>query len=269
MTSRGCPYRCIFCHNIFGKRFRKRSIDHVMAELEQLRGMGIRSIEVYDDNFNLDAGHMRGILQEIIRRRLNLELYFPNALRADLLSDDDVRLLKEAGTVYLVVAVETASPRLQRLIKKNLDLDKTARVIRTAARLRIFTAGYFMLGFPTETRAEMEATVDFACRSPLHAALFFTVVPHPSTELGRMVGIDECDAPIDEWDYILGRNIISAEPPEVVNYLQRRAFRRFYLSPRRALRVLRDLPGYEKLWFIARRTFGVARSFTKRNQWTA
>ena len=224
-TTRGCPYNCTYCHNIFGKRLRKRSVDHVLAELEYLKSLNIRSIEFYDDAFNVDRNHMRGILDEIIRRGLKINLSFPNALRADLLTEDDIRLLKRAGTYSLALAVETASPRLQKLIKKNLNIPRVTEAIRTAVKLRIFTTGYFMIGFPTETREEIEATIDYACRSLLHSALFFTVIPHPATELGRTAGLNELDAPIEDWNYMFGFSDLTAEPAQMVNYLQRKAFR--------------------------------------------
>ncbi len=251
-TTRGCPYHCTFCHNLFGKKLRKRSIDHVAKEFEMLNKQNIRSIEFYDDSFNLNRRHMYDILDLTKSMKQKMNLSFPNGLRVDLLTNDDLDRLKNSGTYYLSVAIETASERLQKLIKKNLDLNLAKQTINESVRRRIFTNAFFLLGLPTETLAEMKKTVDFACHSPLHSAMFFTLIPHPATEIGKAAGIDELSAPIESWNYYMGVASLSSEPPEVVNTIQRQAHRRFHLSLKRGIRVLRDLPSYRKLWFILR-----------------
>lgn len=246
-ATRGCPFRCSYCHNLFGKQLRKRPVAHVLEEIEWLYDRGIRSIEFYDDIINLDRDYMKRLLTGLAARDRDISISFPNGVRGDMLTSDDLRLFKAAGTIYMSIAVETASRRLQKQIRKHLDLVRVERNIRTAADLRIFTNGFFMFGFPTETQAEMKETLRFACRSKLHSALFFTVVPHPATDMGRQLGLDERDAPIDKWNYIMGYSEYSEESPEVVNRIQQQAQRRFYLSPSRALRVARDLPG-KAMW---------------------
>lgn len=176
-TSRGCPYQCTYCHDIFGKNFRHRSPEKVLEELEYLKSRGIEGVELYDDIFNMDPDRMRTILEGMIQRNLGMSLSFPNGVRGDILTREDVKLLRRAGTVYISIAVESASPRIQDVMKKYLDIEKVRQVIRDCVEQRIFTNAFFMFGFPTETRQEMEATVDFACESPLHSALFFSVVP--------------------------------------------------------------------------------------------
>lgn len=252
-TTRGCPFRCTFCHDIFGKKLRKRPVDSVLEELELLASLGVRDVEVYDDAFNADRAHMWAVLEGVRARELGLRFSFANGLRADLLDRDDLRLLKETRTTYLALAIESPVPRIQALTRKNLDLDKVRESMREATRLRLFTAGFFMLGFPDETMEEMRATVDFACRSPLHAAFFFTVVPHPATELGREVGMGELAAPIDDWDYHLGKATLARASAASVIQLQRDAYRRFFSCPRRGLRALRDMPSKRKVVFGLKR----------------
>jgi len=255
-TSRGCPYQCTYCHDIFGKKFRHRSPEQVLEEMAYLKSRGIVGLELYDDIFNLDPDRMRVILEGMIRRNLQMTLSFPNGVRGDILTREDIKLLKRAGTLYISIAVESASPRIQGVMKKYLDLDKVRETINACVRQRIFTNAFFMLGFPTETRQEMQATVDFACASPLHAALFFSVVPHPATELGQETHQDELTAPIDDWNYSYGRVTLAAEEVEVVNRIQRQAYRRFYASPRRLARVLRDIPSLKRLTQVIREAGG-------------
>ena len=252
ITSRGCPFHCIYCHSIFGKHLRTRSVENVMAELEYLKSCGIESIEILDDAFNVDSDHMCRILRAVIAAKLNLKLSFPNGLRVDLLTNANLELIKAAGCFYLSVAIETASPRIQKLIRKNLNLDQAMKNIHNSVNLHIFTTGFFMLGFPTETRVEMQNTINFACRSPLHSAFFFSVVPQYGTELGCMVGINELEAPIEKWDFEFGLCNISKEPEWVVNQMQRSAYRQFYFNPRRILRVARDSISWKTGGFLLR-----------------
>ncbi|MCK6528582.1 B12-binding domain-containing radical SAM protein [Myxococcota bacterium] len=258
-TTRACPYRCTYCHNIFGKDFRTRSVDRVLEELELLRGRHrVRTIEFYDDVFNLDRRRMGAMLTGMMDAGLRFNLYFPNGLRADLLRDDEVRLLKAAGTKLVSVAVESASPRIQKRIRKNLDVDRVFDVVDLAARERLFVRGFFMLGFPTETEEEARATLDWAVRSRLHLASFFTVTPYGATEMADGLGLDEHTAPLDAMDFQTGVNTLSAVAPERLAALQQEGWRRFYFDPDRIRRIVRDspaLPGMLHARLLAERVF--------------
>src|SRR5690606_7418743 len=97
--------------------------------------------------------------------------------------EETIDALVEGGTYSAAIAIETATPRLQTLIQKNLDPDKAFWAIGELDRRGVAVTGFFMLGFPTETLAEMEATVRFALRAGLTQAYFFRVVPQPETPL--------------------------------------------------------------------------------------
>jgi radical SAM superfamily enzyme YgiQ (UPF0313 family) len=254
VTSRGCPYHCIYCHEVHGKRFRARSPANVLAEMEDLhRRLGINDFEVVDDIFNLDRDRMHEILGGVAASGHRFTLHFPNALRADLLDEPQLQWLRKAGTLYLCLAVETAVPRLQRLIRKNLRLDVTQENIAIAVRQGMYVNGFFMLGFPTETAEEARATVDYAVRSPLHQALFFIVTPFEGTELHelskdilRQRGVPDR---LEDLHYFRGTTNVSAMADHELFSIQRQAYARFYGSPRRVGRILwkhprrRDLVG--------------------------
>jgi len=102
-----------------------------------------------------------------------------------------------------------------------------------------------MLGFPTETLEEQKLTVDFALRSPLHGAYFFIVTPFKGSKLYQLGGSDaikRAGASFADHDYFRGNYNMSNVPDEIFFKLQRSAFRRFYLHPRRMYRILRDHP---------------------------
>lgn len=245
-TSRACPYNCVYCHRIFGKGFRPHSPGYVLDMMETLNGdFGISEYEIYDDIFNWDARRMAEICRGIGGRNLDLRLIFPNGLRGDILTEPQVQSLVDAGTIYVCLAVETASPRLQREIRKNLKLDRLREVMDHFAARRVYQVGFFMLGFPGETLDEMQLTVNFALHSPLHGAYFFIVTPFRGTELFDMAGdeaIRRARSGFEDHDYFKGNYNMSAVPDDLFFSLQRRAFGKFYLRPQRMWRILRDHP---------------------------
>lgn len=264
-TSRGCPYQCIYCHNQFGKRFRTRSPEGVLAEIEQLiRVHGIREIHFVDDTFNLDLERASAILNGIIDRGWKLALSFPNGLRGDLLNERLIDLMSRAGTYRVCVAFESGSERIQRLIRKNLDLDRTRENVALLAKKRILTHAFFMIGFPTETREEALTTARVACSTRADAASFFYVNPFPGTELARMAG-EQGKGDIralrrtSYFDPRVADLGISEIPPDELRAIVRSAWRRFYLfRPYRLWRIFWKVPHKLQLLVLAMRTFSIS-----------
>ena len=244
-TSRGCPYRCVYCHQLFGKTFRSRSPGSVAEETARLMKMGAGDIEILDDIANFDQARFDRMLELMLERGLHPALSFPNALRADLLREKSIDLLKRVGVGEVSVAIETASERLQTLLGKNLSLEKAGRAIDLLADRRIFTRGFFMLGFPTETEAEMRATIRFAHASRLHLALFFTPNPFRDTGLYDMfakAGKLPKDARSIDYEYYGAPFNASEVSDAKYRLLYRWAYYGFYFNPLRAWRIARDRP---------------------------
>lgn len=244
-TSRGCPYHCVFCHQIFGKAFRSRSPESVAEEAAQALRLGARHIEVVDDIANFSADRFDAMLQLLLDRGLNPLLSFPNALRADLLRESSLDLLKSVGAGEVSLAPETASERLQKLLNKNMSVKKAARAIEMLAERRILSRGFFMLGLPTETAAEMRETIRFARSSRLHFAMFFVPNPFPHTELHRMfreAGKLPAEVNTVDYEYVSAPFNSSAIPDADFQRLYRQAYRSFYVKPSRVFRILRDAP---------------------------
>ncbi|HOC99805.1 MAG TPA: radical SAM protein [Myxococcota bacterium] len=244
MTSRGCPYQCAYCHGLMGRRYRARSPESVVNELRALREyFDIHEFEIVDDCFNLDRPRMHAILQGLIDfKDPLLRLQFPGGLRSDILEKEDILMLRRAGTNFISFAIETASPRLQKMVRKNLNIERALESISTAADAGIFCNGFFMLGFPTETAEECRATIDLACSTRLHEALFFKVNPFRGTEMFdmavQMSGLDPAAIPLEEMDYFNVRHNLSAMPDAEFERLWTGAYRRFYFNPSRIIRII-------------------------------
>ncbi len=254
-SSRGCPYRCAYCHNIFGKAFRSRSAEKLFEEIRHLHDMyGIRDFEILDDVFNLDRKRLVDFCDLIIGSGMKVSFAFPNGLRGDILDEQQLIKLRQAGAVFIGFAVETGSPRLQELIKKNIRLDKIKRNIEIAHSLRIHPHGFFMIGFPGETLEEMKMTVDFMISSRLHTCSFFVVMPFEGTELGE-ISRHMGEIPVHDFSmsYYTREFVNLTEVPSgKVNRIRRQALLRFYLNPFRLYVLARDFPNRRALVRLCR-----------------
>jgi len=229
-TSRGCPYKCIYCHKYFGRTFRARSPENVLSEVDLLRNTyGIRSIEFVDDIFNRDRARAAAILEGIRDRFPDVGIAFPNGLRADLLDEDLIRLLKEARCWHVSVAVETASPRMQKEIRKNVNLEKLKRNIVLLKKYGLYTRGFVMIGFPGETREEVMASVRFCLEQPLNYSLIFIVAPFNKTELIDRIDpkkLEEAISDTDHMDYRMGDYALGEIPYEELEKIRARYYRK-------------------------------------------
>jgi len=246
-SSRGCPNRCMYCHNLFGKRFRSQSAERLAAEVGHFtKKYGVREIELLDDMFNKDPQRVIDFCDLAVKRNMNLRISFPNSFRTDILTEDVMDAMVGAGLFHAAVSLESGSPRIQKVIRKHLNIPRFLDNVGYLVKKGVYTHGYTMLGFPTETEEEMEMTVDTACASPFHAASFFTVLPFPGSEIHalamqthpeRMAAIRYTDV-----DFHHNTANLSEVPDEVFYARVRQAWRRFYLRPRRIYRLLRDFP---------------------------
>ncbi len=254
LTSRGCPFHCTYCHNIMGKTFRARSVENVLDEIRILiEQHHINDFEIIDDISNFDRERFKQIMRGIIDKGWKVTLSFPNGVRTDLLDEESVHLMRQAGTAEVSIAIETATPRLQKMVKKNLNLERVKHIIDVCVNEGMYVRGFFMLGFPTETEAEVKATINFACKSRMHGALFFLVNPFGGTELSKQVeqtGKMPSHLKPEDFDYHAMPFNASNVPDKRLHRLYTTAWMRFYFNPIRICRILKtkatwnDLPYY-------------------------
>ena len=269
-TSRGCPYRCYYCHRIFGKKFRSRSPESVLAEITEIRErFGIRRIEFCDDIFNLDKERAQAVCKTIAENAPGTRLSFSNGLRADLMTADLIRSMREAGTYFASYAVESGSKRLQKETKKNIDLEKTREIIDMTVEAGIYTNGFFMMGFPTETAEEVRQTIDYACSTRLHSISAYILVPFPGSPIYRQVA--------GHWKELHGRtgfdyhsgvvNCSDIPNPRLIA-LKRRLYLEFYFKNGRIFRTLYNHPNKRSLvgfaWIMLKR-LDLKKAFALRN----
>ena len=198
LTSRGCPYACIFCaaHKINGKRWRGRSPGRVVDEMERLcRDYGVNSFTIEDSNFSSDEQRAILICEEIIKRRLKIQWNMPNGLRADRVTARLVNVMKRAGCSEITLAAEHGDQEfLRRVLKKGLDLNDVLRATEMILKEGLPVSCFLMMGFPGEKEKELAKTVAFGRRLALAGALpiFFICSPLPGTEMYNTFMMSGC-----------------------------------------------------------------------------
>ncbi len=261
-TSRGCPYRCIYCHDLFGKKFRGRKPELIWEEIRFLHDTyGIREFMVEDDIFNMDLDRAKRICDLVISSGLRLGFQFGNGVRLERFDEELMQKLAQAGTHHMAIAIESANERIQKMIKKHLKLNRLNEVLGWAHKYKIETLGFFMIGFPGETVAEINQTIKYACDSHFDEALFSIATPYAGTELNDLVrasGSYEGGNDIhDEWEGVV--RIKSEEwDHRKLKWLQRKAYFMFFLTRFRFAKVLLKMRSprmFKRYWAAFTRNF--------------
>ena len=258
ITTRGCPYSCIYCSAPItaGKKMRYRDPTKVVDEIERLiNDYGVKEIQIEDDNFTLKRKHAFAICEEIIKRKIKVHWSLPNGVRIDKLDPELLALMKKSGCYSMSLGIESANQRILDLIKKRLDKELVRKVVRWVKESGIDGVGFFMIGFPTETRKEIMETINFARSLDIDRAYFSKAVPLPGTELydiwiekyAKNKNIDWKD-----FDPALFTGDWTEVSPKELERLQKIAFFKFYFSKFRIFKFLYVLHASQLLRFFKR-----------------
>jgi amino acid adenylation domain-containing protein/non-ribosomal peptide synthase protein (TIGR01720 family) len=188
-ATRGCPYNCAYCHKIWPKKHIIRSPQNIFSEVLSYYNMGVRRFAFIDDIFNLDRENSTRFFELIIENNLEVQLFFPNGFRGDILTKEYIDLAVKAGTVNIALSLETASPRLQKLIRKNINVEKLEENIKYICETypHVILELQTMHGFPTETKEEARETLDFMKRIKwIHFPYLHILKIYPNTDMAGL-----------------------------------------------------------------------------------
>ena len=188
-ATRGCPYRCFYCdvYKTTLHHFR-RSVESVFEEVKAIADLGIKRIEFIDDIFNVKAKDFVAFFNKVIQNNLKVKFFFPTALKGDLLTKEVIDVMIQGGAVGVNVSLESASPRMQQVMRKNLDIEKFKENLDYICKNypEAVTTLNTMHGFPTETEEEAMMTLNFIKEMKwVHFPYVHVVRIFPGTDLEK------------------------------------------------------------------------------------
>ena len=164
-TSRGCPHRCGFCYNKeFNKsKWRGESAERLVERMKKLvKDYGITAFEIEDDEFFVDMNRAKKVCEFLIKEKLNIEIFTTCRVNyvQQRMDDDLLKLCFEAGFKSLAFGVESGSPRVQKMMAKDITNEQVFDTVRRLKKAGIGSKYYFIAGAPTETIKELYETAD-------------------------------------------------------------------------------------------------------------
>jgi radical SAM superfamily enzyme YgiQ (UPF0313 family) len=216
-----------------------------MSEIRLLMtDYGIKRFVIFDENITLSKDHIKGFCNAVIDSGIKASFELPNGIRLDTLELDVLKMMRRAGfSERVAVGIESGSARLLRFMKKGLTKEEIREKVDLLNTAGFRPIGYFIVGFPTETKAEIEETVSFAKELRLYRAGFMPFHPLPGTESFRfLVESGEIKEDFD-WSK-LSTDSIAYAPKGIskaeLETLRKMAILRFNLRPRVVWDYLRD-----------------------------
>ncbi len=262
VTSRGCPYQCNYCFKgVFGPVWRPHSPEYIIKLWRYLVSeFGVEEIGVQDDNFNLSYDRAMKIAEGLAREKNKVMWTTAQGIRADKVDMALLSKMKESGFFRTGFGIEAGSQEMIYKIGKNLDLKKVEEAIGICKKLGIESIGYFMLGNAWDNQKTMEDTINLAVKLDPDIAHFTITVPFPSTSLYKLIE-KEGKFLIKDWSlYGYTQGIcyfeIGEAKKDIVERMYHRAYRRFYLRPKKVAKVLTQKSTWLRLPEVAKAASG-------------
>ena len=247
-ATRGCPAACTFC-DIRKTKFRIRSPESVVDEIEELVKMGVDDLFFVDDTITIDKKNVLAICNLIVERKIKIN--FKISARVDTINPEVLAALKKSGCYRIHFGIESATPKHLQYLQKGQTPEKVERAIKMTRNANIGFFAYMMIGIPHETKEEMFATVDFAKKLKPDYAQFSICTPYPKVELYYQM-LNEGIVPEDYWQKF-------AEDPtpefkirfwnkdfteEELREIQDQCHARFYSSPTYIMKQITQLKSW-------------------------
>ncbi|MFA6568982.1 MAG: radical SAM protein [Victivallales bacterium] len=252
ITSRGCPYNCIFCdNNTFGRKIRCFTPEYVAGEIESvLKRFNAKELTFVDDTFPSNRKRFRRVL-ELIKER-NLRFSWTCMANANDLDEEILKLMRAAGCWQIAIGIESGDDEILRFIKKGITTGKVRETANSADRAGMMVKGFFMLGNPTETRASLGKTRDFALSLPLTDVVCTIATPIRGTELYELASSGEygkfnASADSSKFNYWEPVFVPYGLSEDDLYGAQRDFYKSFYLRPSVFFRQLKKIRSLKML----------------------
>jgi radical SAM superfamily enzyme YgiQ (UPF0313 family) len=250
MGSRGCPNRCTFCCRVMGFKIRYRDTKLLIEEIETMvSDYAMDEVYFEDDNFTVNRQRAIAFLDSFIERNLGIYIKFANGIRADAVDAEVLEKMKKAGCYSISFGIESGSPRVIEMMRKNLSLEKAKENVKIAKSMGLLVGANCIIGYPGETVADIEESLDYFMNLDLDSMAVVNLIPFPGTEVRRICEEKGYLTPeAKNWNnYIFDINnpkilieteFISSE--YLLNKINQ-TYRNIYLNPKRVFRLLKHM----------------------------
>lgn len=257
-ASKGCTGVCSFCYNTGydKRRWRPRPFENVRAEIKYLQeNHGVDGVYFVDDLLSPGKERLKEFCKALIDS--NLGIFWSCDMRADLLTNEDIDLMYEAGCRWIMFGIESGTQEGQKKICKNLDLKKVRGVLDYLDQVGIYSTVTFVLGFRHQTKADLEETIRYMKSISAKSIIVGVYGPFPGSDMYRDLveeGVIEPFESFEDWGrnanmQTIGNNLSELSPLElkvIVNYF-------LFLI----LTAKHELEGQKKHYWIKRLTFQI------------
>jgi radical SAM superfamily enzyme YgiQ (UPF0313 family) len=183
LSSRGCPYHCTFCyHDFMGVKYRFRSAENIVAEIAELKNRyNVQYIHFIDDCFIINKANVRRFCDIMVRE--NMGITWGCAGRVNIMTEEMLVRMKEAGCVFIGYGIESGSQTILDRIKKKVTVEQAKQAIRWTQKHLGWADASFIAGLPGETHQTIRETIDFCKELNLAPEVIFFATPYPKTAL--------------------------------------------------------------------------------------
>ncbi len=258
-ATRGCPFPCTFCSasRVSGKTVRHRSVENIMEEIKFLnKNYGVKEIHFEDDNFSVKRKLLVEFCEALLKEDLGITWSFPNGLRLEILDLDELRLMRRAGCYAVNVGVESGSDRILKRMKKGVTTEKMRESIARVKKAGIDIGGFFIIGFPSETKEDILQTIKYTKTLELDRIGVSYFQPYPGTK--EYDDLVKCG----KFSYDMSLMKLSLHTINYINdnltkgqlhWLRRKAFFTFYFRLNIFVKLLKEVKNFEHMRFILKR----------------
>jgi len=253
VTSRGCPYNCSFCVNytVAGKKFRSRSPESVLAEIDELvNKYKIKELNILDDNFTVIPNRVEKICDELAKRKYDLIWKTGNGIRADCVNEALIKRMKDAGCYLVAFGIESGNKDILKKVNKGETLEQIEDAVRWSQKAGLLTEGFFIIGNEDDDEKTITDTVNFAKKLDLDIAQFQVFIPLPGSAYFEKIK-KEGEIFAKSWkDYNAFNKPIFRHKnltPELMQKMQKKAYRSYYYRPKIIFKKILEIRNWRQL----------------------
>ena len=246
ITSRGCPYSCVFC-KIQSQRPVRHSAERVLEEFDQIHNLGIKEVEIYDDTFTWSRKRVIKICKGIVERNYSIKWAIRD--RVSNVNEETLIWMKKAGCTRIHYGIESGSNEVLKRVKKRITVEQAEAAVELASKVGFEVLTFFMIGLPGETIRDINRTIDFSLHLDSDYCQYSITIPYAGTEM-YLEGLKRGIYPADFWREFARNPVPNFEIPffhfakiplkEMIR-LRNKAVFRYYFRPKMMLKEMKKM----------------------------